>query len=244
MDPSSEVYLHTPPKLFSGAQMFVAALLGLPIAVALLASLNFRRSGDPRRANSSLALGIALSLLVVGAVAVLPDSMARFLPLTASVGTWQWTRYAQRDALLDRARDENRRAGWLQAIAYAFSVALVSTVLAAFAYTALGVETSNHISLGDDRKVYYTNGATVADAQSLGQVLISGGFLPNGVTKVYVGNSVNEYVVSIVLKEKWDDPEVDRHYGALRRSIEEKAFAPTRIRLLNEWLWPKHTIGP
>jgi hypothetical protein len=170
--------------------------------------------------------------------------MARFLPLTASVGTWQWTRYAQRAALLDRARDENRRASWWQAISYAASVALVSTVLAAAAYTALGVETSNYVALGDDRKVYYTNGATEADARSLGQVLVSGGFLPSGVTRVYVARSGSEYVVSIVLKEKWEDPEVEQHYAALRRTLEEKAFAPTRIRLLNEWLWPKRTIGP
>jgi len=244
MQSSGEVYLPAPPKVFSGAQLLVAALFGLPLAVALLASLNFRRLGESRRANRTLATGISLSLLVVGAVAVLPDPLARFLPLTASIGTWQWTRYAQREALLERTRDPNRRASWSQAIGYAATVALVSTVLAASVYAALGVETANHITLSDDRKVYYTNGATEADARSLAEVLIKGKFLPSGVNRVYVGKSGAEYVVSIVLKEKWDDPEIERHYGELRRSIEKDAFAPTRIRLLNDWLWPKRTIGP
>jgi hypothetical protein len=236
--------LFTPPKLFSGTQLLVAALFGLPITVALLASLNFRRLGELPRANSTLLLGVVLSVGVVAAVALLPDSFARLMPLVASIGTWQWVRHAQREALLDVARDRHRRAGWVQAIGYAAAVTLASTVLAAVVYAGLGVETTNYVTLGDDRKVYYSNGASDADARALGDVLIHHNALPSGVTRVYVGKSDSEYVVSIVLNEKWDDPEVERHYGELRRSIEKQAFAPTRIRLVNSWLWPKRTIGP
>jgi hypothetical protein len=236
--------LFTPPRLFSGTQLLVAALFGLPLTVALLASMNFRRLGEVPRANTTLLVGSVLSVGVVAAVALLPESFARLMPLVASIGTWQWVRHAQRAALFDVARDPHRRAGWLQALGYAVAVTLASTVVAAVVYAGLGVETSNYVTLGDDRKLYYSNGASEADARSLGDVLIRNNALPSGVTRVYVGKSGSEYVVSIVLREKWDDPEVERHYGELRRSIEKQAFAPTKIRLLNHWLWPKRTIGP
>ena len=232
------------PKLFSGAQLLVAALFGLPLAVAVLASLNFRRLGEPRRANVTLLVGALLSLIVVASVALLPDGLARFTPLATSLGMWQWAKHAQRAALLEQAREQGRRASWWQALGYAAAVAVASTVIAASVYASLGIETSNHVALGDDRKVYYTNGATEAEAQKLGEVLISGGFLRSGVNRIYVARSGAEYVVSIVLSEKWDDPEVERHYAALRHSIEKKAFHPTRIRLCNAWLWPKRMIGP
>ena len=231
-------------KLFSGAQLLVAALFGLPLGVALLASVNFRRLGEPRRANTTLLAGVLLSVMVVALVAWLPDPLARFAPLTASVGTWQWSRHAQRAAFLERARDPQLRAGWWQALGYSAAVTVAATALAAAAYATLDIESSNHIALGDDRKVYYTNGATATDARTLGDVLISGGFLPSGVKRVYVARSGAEYVVSIVLNEKWNDPEIERHYITLRQAIEKNAFAPTRIRLCNEWLWPKRTIGP
>ena len=243
MQPSDEVYLHTPPKLFSGAQLLVAALFGFPLAVALLASLNFRQLGESRKAGVTLGIGTLLSLIVVTLVALLPDSLARFTPLAASLGTWQWSRHAQRAELLERAHGEGQRSWW-QALGYAAAVVVVSIVLAAAAYAALGIETANHVALGDDREVYYTNGATEADAKKLGEVLLRGGSLPSGVNRVYVGRSGAEYVVSIVLSEKWNDPEVGRHYGKLRTAIEKDAFAPTQIRLCNAWLWSKRTIGP
>ena len=235
--------LFTPVKLFSATQLLVAALFGLPLTVALLASMNFRRLGEAPRANNVLLVGVLLSAGVVAAVAVLPDSFARLMPLVASIGTWQWVRHAQRAALTDLARNRDRRASWLQAIGYAGAVTLLSTVLAAVVYAGLGVETSNYVTLGDDRRVYYSNGASEADARSLGDVLVRHNALPSGVTRVYLAKSDAQYIVSIVLSEKWDDPEVERHYGDLRKTIEEQAFAPTRIRLLNDWLWPKRTIG-
>jgi hypothetical protein len=232
------------PKLFSGGQLLVAALFGLPVAVALLMSLNFRRLNEPRRANLALAIGVVLSLIVVIAVAVLPESWARLMPLTASLGMWQWARHAQRAALQERARIGGGRERWWRALAYAGAVALATTVVAAGVYATFGIESSNYVALGDDRKVFYGNGATEEQARTLGELLITEGALPSGVTRIYLARSGAEYAVSIVLSEKWDDSEVLQHYGQLRRTIEAKAFAPARIRLCNQWLWPKQLIGP
>ena len=232
------------PMLFSGGQLLVAALFGLPVAVALLMSMNFRRLNEPRRANLALAIGVLLSVIVVAAVAVLPESWARLLPLTASLGMWQWARHAQRAALSERSRTDGGRERWWRALVYAGAVAVATTMVAAGAYATLGIESSNHVAFGDDRKVFYGNGATQEQARALGELLIAEGVFVGGVTRAHLARSGTEYVVSIVLHEKWDDPEVLRSYGELRRTIEQKAFAPTRIRLCNEWLWPKQIIGP
>jgi hypothetical protein len=239
MDPGAP-----PPRLFSGGQLLVAAVFGLPLAVAVLASLNWRRLGDVRRSNIALAVGAGLSLIVVAAVALLPDPLARFMPLAACIGTWQWCRTAQAAALREQALEDGRRETWWRALGYCAAVGIASIAIAAGVYKGLGIDASNHVSFGNERLVFYTNGATENDARALGEVLVEDGFLKGGAKQVYVTRSGTDYVVSFVLSEKWEDPEVERYYRELRKSIEKKAFRPTRIRLCNDWLWPKRTIDP
>lgn len=65
--PTAATVLYTPN------QILLAAFLGAPIAGSILMAINEQRLGRPKGVLSALAIGVALTALVVGLAFALPD---------------------------------------------------------------------------------------------------------------------------------------------------------------------------
>lgn len=66
--PNAATVLYTPN------QLVLATFLGAPIAGSILMAVNEQRLGRPKGVITSLAIGVALTAVVVGLAAILPDN--------------------------------------------------------------------------------------------------------------------------------------------------------------------------
>jgi hypothetical protein len=126
-------------KLYTPGHATLATFLGTPAAGLYIVSVNRRRLGLARAANTTLIAGLAVTAALFVAAVLLPDAVGRFLPIAATVSVGQ---YAKQDApLLDAhlGRRGKRESWWKAAgIGVVGLVATLGTVFVVLLVTDTG----------------------------------------------------------------------------------------------------------
>jgi hypothetical protein len=241
-------------KLYSAAQVTLAAFLGSVLAGGVLLALNYRALGDRRAAVWSVLLGLLALAALLGIGFTLPDPASTvvclLLNIVGLVVIYQITRGLQ-GARYEAHLDRGGRGGSTGA---AVGIALLCGALAfaclfglAFAYEALfGLDTNQRVTFGIDEEVYYTGGATEAEARAVGRALQRNGFFDGrGGKTVQVSRGGGGFVVSfVVLRNTWDDPQAVAEFRAIAGQLSREAFGgrPVEVRLCDEYLSTRKTI--
>jgi hypothetical protein len=235
----------TPLPLYSAQNVVAASLFGGPVAGAFLLFLNYRRRGLMSRAWLTLLLsfpGVAV-LMIVGAI--LPDHVGNYALPVASVGVM---------GLLANADEEvyrrHKAAGAPKpSIAAAVGVTVVALAVtlgaAVLVYGAL--EARHQADFGHDQTVSFENGATMADAQRVGEFLKkSGYFSDSGGAAVHVSKKDAGWLVDFAVVEgAWGKPEQVSTFTFIGKLMGADVFphAPLTVRMCNDSMSPKKTIA-
>jgi hypothetical protein len=115
------------------------------------------------------------------------------------------------------------------------------------AWSSLGPEKDEPaLTFGPHEKLYYAEGATEADARSLGQYLQKLTFF-NGTRRATVRLTRKDgtWVVAIVLKDNsWNDPETVESFRVVKQLVAREAFPgqPVKLQLCDRNLNPQNTV--
>jgi len=120
----------TKSKLFSVAQITLAAFLGSPLAGCLLLARNYRELGKGRAAWQALAAGTASSILVFLLAFCLPKNFPNVaLPFAYCFGLRQLAKYLQGGAISNHFMTGGRKGSWVTTIAVGLGCLVVISVL-------------------------------------------------------------------------------------------------------------------
>src|SRR5258708_4459455 len=120
----------TKSKLFSVAQITLAAFLGSPIAGCLLLARNYRELGKGGAAWQALFAGTASSILVFLLAFCLPENFPNMaLPFAYCFGLRQLAKYLQGEAIYNHFMTGGRRGSWVITIVMGLGCLAVIFVL-------------------------------------------------------------------------------------------------------------------
>jgi len=244
-----EDVLPKPPvyRLYSPQHVGIASIIGGPGAGAVVLSLNYQKLGNSRGAVASLTLGIlaVLALALVG-LALPDDFRLGGIGVGLAVAMLYVAKGLQGQAYEAHLAVGGRKAsGWRAAGIGVIAMGLIVGswfILATIATSGMG----DRVTFGRDQEIYYSGGATEADARRLGKALKDLDIFDGTSPKTVAVEPFNDgFAVSFVVQDgTWDDPTKDEGFRQLGQAISDAAFdgATVQVRLCNDALTSKKEI--
>jgi hypothetical protein len=220
--------------LFDSRAVGLATLFGTPAAGSSLMALNYRRLGQTSKGVLALALGFAITGLVILFAWHLPQGASFPIGLVLLIAMQRTAQWLQGPAV----KEHVQRGGPLGSKWGAFGLGLVFlTVLSAVIYLAIH---KPHVVIGSKDEVFYSGSATKADAQSLGDALKTHGFFSDSGAsghgaEVDLEKGKDGTAISFIVKDgSWDQPGVLSNFEEIGREVAPSVGGfPLRVRLTN-----------
>jgi hypothetical protein len=230
-------------KLFSPICIGVVALLAGPLAAFLLLALNYWRLG--RRAAACISIGVGLlTYAALVAVAVSMPLVWKSYPFLISLPlflvVWGAAHVLQWDAFeKHQERGGKAASGWaaagiaLLALVLQIGLSLGADELYHFATFGKTIDVGRKIDFGGGEEVYYTKGASEADATALGAFLCeTGRFTGQGPKAMQVSRDDNRFILSfIVLESALNDRQVHQDFRAIGQEASLRAFGGRAVKV-------------
>ena len=234
-------------KLFSPGAVTWAALLGSPLAGAIVMGINYARWGEKGKAWGAVALGVLGTAALIGVGTVWP---AKELSLPLAIGAVVAMRQLA-VTLQGKKLEEHLAAGGRQASTWIGAGIGVLVLLLFFGAVAIGSDKlqqltggPRQVTVGPDETVVYSNGVTKETAQALGAKLHEIGFLKDEAATIYIsGTGADKELSFVVVDEAWDRPEV---VSTLKAVAEQVAGViggkPVTVRMLDSQAKEKNRV--
>ena len=220
-------------RLFDTNSVFIAAILGSPLAGVTLMALNYRRLGERSKGTAAFFIGVVATVLACVLGYFLPSSGSLAIGITIAAGTKGAAQYWQGAALAQHeARGGQLSSKWA---ATGVGLAFLAVFSAIILVGALGLGGQHRLVVGTKDEVYFTGSATKEDAQALGEGLKKAGyFLDRGFT-VILSKDSDGTVISFVVKDGvWDDAGMAAGFQELGRGLAPTVGGfPIKVRLVN-----------
>jgi hypothetical protein len=220
-------------RLFDAGSVFIAAILGSPVAGVALMSLNYRRLGEGKKALAAFIIGVVATALVCAIGYFLPSSGSVAVGVVLAAATrgaaqrWQGAAVAQH-----QARGGELSSRWAATGIGVVFLAVFCLIIVAGAL-ALGGE--HRVVIGTKDEVYFVGAATKADALALGEALKKDGYFQDHGVAVILSKDTDGTAISFVVKEgAWDDPSMIAGFQAVGRQLAPVVGGfPIQIRMVN-----------
>jgi hypothetical protein len=220
-------------RLFDAGSVFIAAILGSPVAGVALMGLNYRRLGEGRKGLVAFIIGVVATALVCVIGYFLPSSGSVAVGVVLAAATrgaaqrWQGAAVAQH-----QARGGELSSRWAATgIGLGFLVLFCVVIVAG----ALGLGGEHRAVIGTKDEVYFVGAATKADALGLGEALKKDGYFQDHGVTVILTKDADGTSISFVVKDGiWDDASMVAGYQALGRQLGPVVGGfPIKVRLVN-----------
>jgi hypothetical protein len=223
-------------KLFSPGTIGLVAFLAGPAGAFILLTLNYRRLGKRKAAWATIAVGLLTMAALTASLMALPESFPGFLiGLPLFLILWIAAKTLQGNVYDAHLRQGGEPAsGWAAA---GFAVLGIVLYLGMFFGIFLTYELyvdgglGPKIDYGNGEEVYYTKGATEADARALGTLLRQAGYFDGkGPKSVRVARDGNRVVISLVVsKRALTNLQVQQEFRAIGQQASQKVFGGRQV---------------
>jgi hypothetical protein len=236
-----------PLPLYSSQNIVAASLFGGPVAGAFLLFMNYRRRGLTNRAWLTLLLSFPAVALLMVVGAILPDHVGNYALPVVSVGVTGLIANADEDVYRRHKAAGAPKPSIAAAIGITVLALAVTLGAAVLVYGAF--EATHQADFGHDQTVTFEDGATMADAQRVGEFLKkSGYFSDTGGASVHVSKAPKGpgwLVDFAVLAGAWGKPEQVSTFSFIGRLLGAEVFphTPVTIRMCDDSMKPKKTIA-
>jgi hypothetical protein len=225
-------------KLYSPLAVGSAALLGGVLAGSIVLTYNYQLLGQKRESLWALGGGVLGTAACFAVLLFYPGILSLLAILLVSAALMLCIAHLIQGRAFHQHREKGGEEG---SVLGASGLGLLCTGLfVVFWFIGLfpvsGQAHYASVAFGA-HGVYYTNGATSAEAQKLGDLMVELGFFNNegiyrGSKYVWLARSADGYVVSFLLRDgAWDKPEFITACQELRRLISDRLGADVEIWL-------------
>ncbi len=236
-------------KLFSPRQVVLATFLSNTLGGTVVLALNYWALGKARAAWVTLAVGTLITAVIMGVLLSLPERLGNAPTLVTHLAAlsfiWGAAQVLQGDRFAQHLRQGGRRASTWGAAGIGVLCAVV-LVAGIGGYYLVFDPWGRKINYGPSEEVYYTGGATEAEARQLGRVLMEEGvFDGSSEAAVQLKKEGETFVVSFLVQEgAWDRKDIVDFYRELQPTLSARAFdgKPAEVRLCDTDLVVKKTI--
>lgn len=203
-EPSLPVPAYT---LFDSVSVALATLLGSPVAGAALMAVNYRRLGQAGRAVTTLAMGVAVTILAGWFGYKVPHVFSTGLAVGLLLGMRSYSQMTQGAALEQHASQGGKLGSrW---VASGVGVAVLAAMLGGVflvLWETQAVDLGSKVMIGAHDAVYYSGGATEHDARALGDKLKEMGYFTDKGVTVFLSRDPSGPVVSFTVRDGiWND---------------------------------------
>jgi hypothetical protein len=200
----------------------LATFLGTPTAAGIVLAINFARVGRTTAAWNSVAIGFLSTVAVIAVALLVPDNWhipAMVYQIPILWGVFTVASQVQGPMVREHAARGGQFASlWGSAgIGIACGVVIAAAVAGGVLFPLLNQGPS--IAFGED-EVYYSKGATEADARKIGEALQEIGYFGSKGAAVRVETPEGKYEISfVVIDGTWDDPEMVSTFGIVGKHL-------------------------
>jgi len=229
----------TPPyTLFDSSAVALATLFGTPAAGSSLMAINYRRLGQAGKGAIALALGLAITGLVMLFTWHLSQALTLPIALVLLFGMQRIAMALQGPAV----REHVQRGGPLGSRWRAFGLGAVwfAVIFLAVFLPVYVTGENSRVVIGSKDAVYYSGSATKADAQALGEALKEHGYFNDQGASghgadVYLAKGKGGTVISFIVKAgSWDQPGILENFEEIGREVAPSVGGfPLQVRLTN-----------
>jgi hypothetical protein len=225
-----------PGKLYTPAQVGIAAFFGLPVAGGLALASTLRRLGRRAEATKVLVLATAATGLLVLLAVVTPSNL--HVSYGDLLGTYWLHRWAKRSigpaVEAHKAAGGKLRSGWS-----AFGLGLASIAAFMLAGGALAVagpvavrEKLTDCAIQGPNEVCFEDGAELADARGVLTALLDSGLQPGEKVDVKVRRPAGGVAIAFVVQEgAWADAKVVAAFTGIGKDL-RKVFPAGKLDVL------------
>jgi hypothetical protein len=239
-------------ELFDANAVFLAALLGSPVAGGILMAINYKRLGKGGAAVGAIVMGIGVTAIAALAGYFTPGTYAAGISVAFVVAMKGLAQAMQGKAVEHHEQLGGELASrWAAAGVGLVMLAVLSGVLFVAIYGQLG---STKVVIGTKDEVVISGGSTKEDAKALGQALQTTGYFKdigasvlldkakdgankskNGDTDTSKDGEKAGTTISFVVKEGfWDQPGIVPGFEELGRELAPSVGGfPIKVRLVN-----------
>jgi hypothetical protein len=223
--------------LYSPGAVMIATLLGSPVAGAAILAINYKRLGKKRQSRLTILTGVAgtTGLIVLGFL--LPEGIpSSGIAIGGVLAMRQLARGLQGSAIRKHTdRGGTMASNWKAAgIGLVGLLAMSAIILAAVWATLPGFGT--RLAVSDNEEIYYSDKASLAEAQTLGQKLEEVGYFTNKHrASVFLSKNDKRTTISFVIGNNgWDDPKTIAAFRQLGNEIAPAVGGkPLTLRLMD-----------
>ncbi|MGB9334026.1 MAG: hypothetical protein WCB14_03375 [Candidatus Acidiferrales bacterium] len=220
-------------RLFDATSVFIASLLGSPVAGVSLMAINYRRMGKGQTAILTLLIGIVATVLASVLGYFVPSSGSIAIGIGIALGTRSAAQYLQgAEVNQHEVRGGQLGSKWAAVgVGLAFLAVLCGVIVAA----ALGPWADHKLIVGSKDEVYYSGSATKQDAQALGEALKTVGYFQDKGFSVVLSKDKDGTAISFVVKEGvWDDAAMQAGFEQIGRQLAPSVGGlPIKVRLMD-----------
>jgi hypothetical protein len=219
-------------RAFTPTQVAIATFLGSPLVGGITIAINARRAGRP------MALPIVAGVLTTAALLAIGSRLpTHYATGVALAGVFAMRGYAMAE---QRKLGATLPASWLATIGLGLA-GLVLVIGAVFGVVMSQMPSRLAFGKGE---VLYAHGATVQQAQAVGDELVAEGYFGDHEATVQIERDGDKLAVSFVLREgAWDEDGIGALFHSLLEDLEGKLGGQTvEIRLCNDELETERTI--
>jgi hypothetical protein len=205
-------------RLFDATSVFIASLLGSPVAGVSLMAINYRRMGKGQTAILTLLIGVVATVLASVLGYFVPSSGSIAIGIGIALGTRSAAQYLQgADVNQHEVRGGALSSRWAAGgVGMAFLAVLCGVIVVA----ALGPWADHKVLVGSKDEVYYAGSATKQDAQALGEALKTAGYFQDKGFSVVLSKDKDGTAISFVVKEGvWDDAQMQAGFEQIGRQL-------------------------
>lgn len=232
-------------RLFDRKSVLIAAVLGSPLAGAILMAINESRWGRRSSASRTVVIAaLATALLLV--VGYLTNRLSSVIPqyefivgLTCALITAQIAHSWQGSAIKRHVEAGGALASqWLAA---AVGLALLAVIAAVVIGVAL--LSDSKVVIGSNDRVHYSAPASKPDALHLGEVLKNIGYFRDKGADVLLSKPPSGTRVSFVLQSgAWDQPDIVAGYERVGLLVAGQIGFPLHLALVDDQQQPRKEL--
>jgi hypothetical protein len=234
--------------LYSADQVGIATFLGGPIGGGWLIARNYKRLGQVGAAWTTMIATVVATAALLAIAFFGPQLPPIGLGVMGVVGMIAIARGTQGSMLAHHASVGGRKgSSWIALATGLVSIVITLGVVVGIAFAGAYITQPDSIDLGGDHKVFYKDGGTRQEAESVGAALQSLDYFGPQGAWVFVERSAGKHVVALVLADSaWADGALnDGSIAEYAETLSKQAFQgePVDIWLLDENEDRKQTLA-
>jgi hypothetical protein len=219
-------------KLFDSTSVGIATLLGSALAGATLMAINYRRLGKATEAVIAMIIAAAAMAIVIGVGSWVPATASSAVAILLVVLTRSIANQVQGAAIERHVNEGGELASrWKAAGVGLVWLALIFGGIVLFVCLQ---QSTSKVVIGTRDEVYYSDGATKQEAQSLGSALQTISYFHDAGSSVLLSKKDGMAVSFVVRDGIWDQPQMIGGFQEIGREVAPSVGGfPLKVRLVN-----------